>query len=64
MKETVPYAISWLNENAFSLSDLPSVVFAFSQVASEVEEGKQLHVAIENCIHVNAKHLKARRLRI
>ena len=60
LKEAVPYAILWLNYNAFSLSDLPSVVVALSQVASEVEEGKQLQVAIENCIQVNAKHLKAR----
>lgn len=50
LKEAVPYGISWFKDNAFSLSDLPSVVVAFSQVASEVEEGKNLQDAIENCI--------------
>jgi hypothetical protein len=30
LKEAVPQGITWLNDNAFALSDLPSVVVAFS----------------------------------
>jgi len=30
IKEAVAHGINWLNENAFSLSELPSVILSFS----------------------------------
>ena len=60
LKESVQQAQEWLSDNSYSLSDLPSVVFAYSQILSVLDSDKasSLNAKVEQCIIDNARHLK------
>ncbi len=53
-------ADQWLEENAFSLSDLASVTFAYSQILDSLDSDKaaSFKAKVEQCILENAKNLK------
>lgn len=60
LKESVQKADQWLEENAFSLSDLASVTFAYSQILDSLDGDKaaSFKAKVEQCILENAKNLK------
>ena len=60
MKDSVQRAEQWLEENAFSLSDLASVTFAYSHIFGYLDADKaaSFKAKVEQCILENAKNLK------
>jgi len=60
LKESAQRADQWLEENAFSLSDLSSVTFAYSQILDSLDSDKasSFKAKVEQCILENAKNLK------
>jgi hypothetical protein len=50
----------WLEDNSFSISDLSSVTFAYSQLLETLDADKAANIKakIEQCILENARHIK------
>lgn len=60
LKDAASQVESWLVNNSFSLSDLPSVISAYSLIFDQLDEDKQnsLKTKMENVLFENATHLK------
>ena len=60
LKESQGFAESWLANNAFSLSDLPYVIFAYSTILEDIDAEKRdsLIEKIEDNIFENSRNIK------
>ena len=60
LKESVQQAQEWLVDNSYSLSDLPSVVFAYGNILDSLDSDKAASFKnkVQQCIIENARHLK------
>lgn len=60
LKESTAQAEQWLGENAFSLSEVPSVIAAYSNLIKDLdaEKGSSLKDKIQNCILDNGANFK------